>query len=67
MDDIRGGVGTPILAEMSGDGDLRKLCDLLFGKEWIKRDKDADIKERLAIHLEKESEEPRSGKNMLKV
>ena len=63
LDDIRGGVATPILAEMSGDGDLRKLCDLLFGKEWIKRD--ADIKERLAIHLEKEAEEPRSGNSRL--
>merc|ERR1711974_520807 len=65
LENIRGGVGSPLLAEMSGDagmhGELRKLCDLLFGKEWKKRGeaKEEDLAERLAIQLEKEADEPR--------
>ena len=71
LENIRGGVGSPLLAEMSGDpgmhGELRKLCDLLFGKEWKKRGeaKEEDLAERLAIHLEKEADEPRRDNSRL--
>ena len=51
LDDIRGGVSTPLLAKMSGDAgmhsELRKLCDLLFGKEQKKRETRPGMPSRL--------------------
>ena len=63
LESIRGGGATPLIAEMSADAgmhhELRKLCDLLFGKEWKKIGEEEDLAERLAILLEKEADEPR--------
>ena len=57
---VRRGLGSSIVAEMAGDpgkiGELRKLCELLFGREWVKRREATQecMSEKLASHLEEE-------------
>ena len=64
---VRRGLGSFIVAEMAGDpgkiGELRKLCELLFGREWVKRREATQdrMSERLASHLEEEGLEALRG------